>query len=116
MRRLDKQFFLECNIAGTQYYDAIEEWNNLHVGTRLHLERETDNPYDPNAVAVIYTKPRSDKETLLGYIPSAENSDLAMFLDMGYADCFETCISRIIPEAHYEQQLRIIVKLLRKKE
>ena len=49
-----KLFFMECNLAGRQYHDVDEVWDELHVGTRLELQRDLDNRYDKNAVAVVY--------------------------------------------------------------
>lgn len=48
-----KLFFKECHLAGRQYHDVDEVWEELHVGTLLELERDLDNRYDKNAVAVI---------------------------------------------------------------
>ena len=47
-----KLYYLECNLAGRQYHEANDVWNELKVGTKLCLMRERDNRYDPNAIAV----------------------------------------------------------------
>ena len=47
-----KLFFKECRLAGRQYHDADEVWEELHVGTLLELRRDLDNRYDKDAVAV----------------------------------------------------------------
>jgi len=41
-----KLFFKECNLAGRQYHDADEVWEELHVGTLLELRRDLDNRYN----------------------------------------------------------------------
>ena len=51
-----KLFFKECHLAGRQYHDVDEVWEELHVGTLLELARDLDNRYDKNAVAVIYNQ------------------------------------------------------------
>ena len=51
-----KLFFKECHLAGRQYHDADEVWEELHVGTLLELRRDLDNRYDKNAVAVMYNR------------------------------------------------------------
>lgn len=115
-----KLFFKECHLAGRQYHDVDEVWEELHVGTVLKLERDLDNHYDPNAVAVIFsmgidedTEEREDY--LLGYIPSKENEEIAQLLEMGWNDIFECRISKINPDAHYENQIRLTIRIKRNK-
>ena len=57
-----KLFFKECHLAGRQYHDADEVWEELHVGTLLELRRDLDNRYDKDAVAVVFVK-GVDKKT-----------------------------------------------------
>lgn len=66
-----KIFFKECHLAGRQYHDANEVWEELKVGTLLELQRDQENPYDKNAVAVVYSKVvdnNEKEEYLLGYL------------------------------------------------
>lgn len=35
-----KLFFKECHLAGRQYHDANEVWEELKVGTLLELQRD----------------------------------------------------------------------------
>ena len=90
-----KLFFKECNLAGRQYHDVDEVWEELHVGTCLSLERDLDNRYDKNAVAVVYRDVDVEtgivEEYLLGYIPSDENETIAKLLEMGWDKIFECC-------------------------
>ena len=37
-----KLFFKECHLAGRQYHDADEVWDELHVGTCLELKLDLD--------------------------------------------------------------------------
>ncbi|MDO4820094.1 MAG: HIRAN domain-containing protein [Prevotella sp.] len=113
-----KLFFKECHLAGRQYHDVDEVWEELHVGTRLELERDFDNRYDENAVAVTYINGVDDEtgeleSYLLGYIPSNENEEIAQLLEMGWNDVFECRISKINPEAHYENQIRLTIRIKR---
>ena len=113
-----KLFFKECHLAGRQYHDADEVWEELHVGTLLELRRDLDNRYDKNAVAVMYNH-GLDEDTgsndwyLLGYIPSGENEIIAQLLEMGWDDIFECRISKINPETHYENQVRLTIRIVR---
>lgn len=109
-----KLFFTECHLAGRQYHDADEVWDDLHVGTKLQLVRDLDNRYDTDAVAVVYQKTYGEGEAedfLLGYIPRDENETIAHLLEMGWTNVFECRISRINPEAHYEQQIHLTIRI-----
>jgi HIRAN domain-containing protein len=63
--------------AGLRYHDAKAVWDGLHVGDRLALVREPDNPYDANAVRVEWNGHK------LGYIPRTENQAVARQIDRG---------------------------------
>jgi hypothetical protein len=112
-----KLFFKECNLAGRQYHDVDEVWEELHVGTCLSLERDLDNRYDKNAVAVVYRDVDVEtgivEEYLLGYIPSDENETIAKLLEMGWDKIFECRISKINSEAHYENQIRLTIRIVK---
>lgn len=116
--RRRKTFFKECHLAGRQYHDADEVWQDLQVGTLLKLERDFDNRYDDSAVAVVYEKEVTypDGETcmeefVIGYIPASQNKEIALFLEMGWYDIFECRISMINPNVHYEQQIHISIRI-----
>ena len=113
-----KLFFKECHLAGRQYHDADEVWEELHVGTLLELRRDLDNRYDKDAVAVVFVK-GVDKKTgeedayLLGYSPHGENTEIANLLEMGWTNIFECRISKKDEEAHYENQVRLTIRIKR---
>lgn len=112
-----KLFFKECHLAGRQYHDVDEVWDELHVGTQLELQRDLDNRHDKNAVAVVYRTADVDtgivEEYLLGYIPGDENETIAQLLEMGWEEIFECRISKINPDAHYENQIRLTIRIVR---
>ena len=64
-------------LAGSQYYAAARVWNDIRIGDRLTLTRETDNRHDRNAVRVDWQGQQ------IGYVPRAENSAVARALDAG---------------------------------
>lgn len=109
-----QKFYMDCHLAGRKYHDADLVWDCLCVGASLRLEREMDNPYDRNAVQVIFNKDGEDY--LLGYIPRGENCDLAAFLEMGWQELFDCRISQLTPDVHPENQVQLTIRIRRAKE
>jgi hypothetical protein len=64
-------------LAGYQYHAGNEVWGTLRVGDALTLTREPDNRHDRNAVRIDWHGHQ------LGYLPRAENRDIAAELDRG---------------------------------
>lgn len=98
-----KVHLMNFHIAGFSYWDGCEAFENLRIGTKLQLEREEDNKFDPYAVAIYYN------DLKLGFVPREDNHDISKFLDMGWDDLFEARITRITPDAHPEDQVEVIV-------
>lgn len=102
------QHYATFHIAGFTYWDGLEVFDDLKVGTELSLEADPSNGYDPNAVKILFG------ETMLGYIPRGENEEISKFLQLGYFDLFYIKISRINSEAHTEKQISVTVKINKK--
>lgn len=67
--------------VGVTFDDRQETISKLNEGNQLKLEREPDNEYDPNAIAI---KAKVMTEWLpVGYIAKKNNSQLAKELDEG---------------------------------
>ncbi len=99
------QHYTTFSIAGFTYWDGLEVFDELKIGTELTLEAEPTNGYDPNAVKILFG------ETMLGYIPRGENEEISKFLQLGYTELFSARISRINPEMHTEKQISVRVKI-----
>lgn len=110
-----KKFFMDCHLAGRMYHDADEVWDKLKVGTVLRLERDLDNRYDKNAVAVMFDDKEADDAFCIGYLPKEENETIANLLEMGWNNIFECRISKINADAHPEQQIHMTIKIKRNK-
>jgi HIRAN domain len=64
-------------LAGFQYYQGQQLWDEIRVGDTLALIREPANPHDQNAVRVEW------RGNMLGYVPRSENRALARHMDSG---------------------------------
>ncbi|MBO4468932.1 MAG: HIRAN domain-containing protein [Bacteroidales bacterium] len=105
IRPTTKIHLTNFHIAGFGYWQGCEAFSNLKIGTQLTLERETDNQFDPYAVAIYYN------DIKLGYVPRGSNHEISKYLDMCYEDIYDVRITRISPDAHPENQVEVIVYL-----
>ena len=64
-------------VAGFQFHEGKQVWDQLKVGDALMLVREPDNAHDASAVRVEWNG------HMLGYVPRAQNDALARQLDRG---------------------------------
>ena len=64
-------------VAGFQFHEGKQVWDQLEVGDALTLVREPANPHDARAVRVEWNG------HMLGYVPRAENDAVARQLDRG---------------------------------
>jgi hypothetical protein len=105
---MNDRHFATFHIAGFTYYNGVDVFENLKIGTNLTLHAEPENRHDPNAVVIYY------EEKPIGYVPRDHNKLLSKFLNLGYLDLFETKINQLSPEAHPEHQVRVIVRIKEK--
>jgi hypothetical protein len=106
---MNDRHFTHFNLAGFTYYDGIEVFNELKIGTNVTLKAEPENKYDPCAVAVYFV----DKK--LGFIPRENNELIFKFLELGHTQLFDARINRVSPESHPEKQIGVIVRINEKK-
>lgn len=81
--------------AGLAHHDAKTVWDEMQEGDALDLVREADNPHDPYAVRVDWSG------HILGYLPQADNLDIARQLDRG-----QSLKARIVKRAKYRNHRR----------
>ena len=91
----------ESPLAGFQYHNGKQLWDDMKVGDTLALQREPDNPHDANAVSVYWNGQR------LGYVPRRENTDVARQMDRGVA--VKARIVRMIESRNPWQRIRFEV-------
>lgn len=93
--------FMECTVAGVQFHDIDDVWEELDEGLTVKLEREYDNVHDANAIQVILSSSEFGdsedeiEEYILGYIPQKQNKAIATILDMGWNDVFTGTITEL---------------------
>jgi hypothetical protein len=92
-------------LAGFQYYQGKDLWDEMKVGDALTLAREADNPHDANAVRVEW------RGRQLGYVPRRENRAVAQHMDRGGA--VEARISKLVQHRNPWQRIEfeIFVRL-----
>jgi len=71
-------YLININIAGTNYIDMSEIYNNLLEDDMLYLKREPNNADDSNAIEIITTKGYA-----IGYVPKENNFILKNLMDKG---------------------------------
>lgn len=81
------------HIAGVQYAEASECADELEEGMELALIPEPENPYDVNAIKIVYEG--EDCEYRLGYVPAKKSAEVGAFLiTADEPQCLLTKISR----------------------
>ena len=90
-------------LAGFQYHEARQVWDQLREGDVLELAREPDNVYDPRAVKVLW------HGTMLGYVPRRDNEAVARLLDRGTV--LEARITRLVKTRNPWQRILFEVYL-----
>ena len=91
------------NIAGFTYWDGCIALDKLRIGARLRLERESENRFDPYAVAIYFG------EYKLGYIPEGSNRVVSQLMDLGYGEIFDMRVQRLQLDAHPEKQVSVVL-------
>ncbi len=105
-----RRHFQNFDIAGFSYWDGAIVFNELKIGTELRLERESENQYDPKAVAIYFG------EAKLGFVPRNCNDAISKLCEAGYTDIFDVRINRITPDESPEDQIGVIVSLINKEQ
>ena len=89
VKKYEKSKYIDSfHLAGFEYYDGLDIIDELTIGTKVSLNLETDNPHDPNAIAIYYDMYK------LGYVPANHNLALATYLYYGYANNSYSSTSR----------------------
>jgi hypothetical protein len=107
---MNDRHYANFHIAGFTYYNGVDVFESLKIGTPLSLKAEPENLHDPNAVAIYY------KDEQIGYVPRVANELLRKFLNLNHSDLFEVKITQVTPDAHPEKQIRVVVRIKEKRK
>ena len=78
------RYLCRVEITGSFYTDDIANGaKSLHLEEKVFFEREENNAYDINAVAVF-----NDRGIKLGYVSRKENAAVASIMNSGKAEIF----------------------------
>ncbi len=72
-----QMILLETTVAGFQYYAGEDLFPQLCPDQPLTLQRESNNHFDENAVALYW------EDIQLGYLPRSDNVVIAQMMDWG---------------------------------
>lgn len=100
-----KEHLDHFNIAGFTYYDAVDAFESLKIGTTLDLKLEPKNQYDQRAVMIYY------KNHHLGYIPRSCNRIFYKLLRTGSTN-IQVKIQRIDSKEMPENQVSVVSHLV----
>jgi hypothetical protein len=94
----------QSRVVGLRHHAAPALWPALHAGVPLVLAAETDNPHDPQAVAVFW------RGCKLGYLPRTENLVVSRLLARHRT--LGARVQRLHPDAPHDQRLWVEVLML----
>jgi HIRAN domain/HipA-like C-terminal domain len=107
---MNNNFRITFDLAGARYSDYSDIREQLKVGDLVSLEPSLDNPYDKNAVKVMY-----EKEKRLGYVPKYYSLDFRNLLNSNMD--FEAYISSLdITNTNQDEWVKITIDVSKKVE
>ena len=72
-------FLFDTHVAGTSHIEGIDELEpHLQIDDRLDFFRETDNPYDKQAIVI-----KNADGVKIGYIPKEDNVIFSRLMNSG---------------------------------
>lgn len=104
-----REHLAHFDIAGFTYYDGALAFSELKIGVQLQLKLDEDNKYDPRAVAIYYN------EFKLGFVPRSENRIIYKLLKVEI-DSFEVRIQRVDKKENPENQIGVVIHLIKREK
>jgi len=103
---MKKEHLAHFDIAGFTFYDGTLAFKELEIGTLLRLELDSENKYDPRAVAIYFG------EHKLGFIPRSENRIFYKLFTVELEKHIEVRIQRISKDENPEHQIAVVAHLV----
>jgi len=102
----EEKVIREFYVAGGRYHELPSAMKHLSVGNSLKLIPEPSNPYDPNAIKIIYET--FEKSMFLGYVPAKFSSEISALIEVEAP--LECVISELNPSAEPWEMCKVIVR------
>jgi len=96
----------EFYIAGARYHELPKVIHDLSVGNVLKLVPELTNPYDPNALKIVYET--FEKSAFLGYVPAKFSSEISALIEAEIP--LECEITELNPSAKPWEMCKVVIK------
>lgn len=107
--------YTECQIAGWNFHNPEDFWDELYEDAELVLVREKNNKHDRNAVAVVLADEfdgdaeNFDSNFIIGYVPRTENEFIAQMMDLGWSDVFTAKLTTVKEHGSYVDRLHMTI-------
>jgi len=95
----------EFYVAGARFHELPKVIHDLSVGNTLKLVPEPTNPYDPNAIKIIYET--FEKSAFLGYVPAKFSSEISALMEISKLECV---ITELNPSAKPWEMCKVAIK------
>jgi len=99
---MKREHFDHFFIAGFAYYEGVLAFNQMKIGTELHMKLEPGNQHDRKAIEIYF------KDFKLGYVPRANNKAVYAILKSG-VDILEARVQTLSPDMPPEQQIQVVL-------
>jgi hypothetical protein len=106
---MKKEHLANFNIAGFTHYQGVMVFQELQIGTKLNLQLEENNGFDPRAVAIYFN------DVKIGFVPRSENRIFYKLLKVGF-NCIDMRVQMIDGTEHPEAQIRVVAFLFNDNE
>ena len=103
---MDKRVF-EFYVAGVKHHRAGEVIDEMAENQSLELHKDSTNPYDPNAVKLLYYSNMQDSFVPIGFVPKKHSEAITNF--MSIADFPTATITRLEPAAQPWEMIKVRV-------
>ena len=92
-------------VAGARFHELPKVIHDLSIGNTLKLVPEPTNPYDPNAIKIIYET--FEKSAFLGYVPAKFSSEISALMEISKLECE---ITELNPSAKPWEMCKVAIK------